>query len=160
MALRRQVEEYMREARQAVQNLRSPMLEACGLPGALEEICRRTVVAPARYEIFTDVPAGVTAATEGELLRIAQEAISNAARHAGPRNIRVDLHQERGSIRLRVTDDGCGFDVDAMLMTGTAHYGLTGMQERAARIGGRLTVTSSAAGTVVEATAPCGRQRR
>jgi signal transduction histidine kinase len=159
VALRRQVEEYMREARQAVQNLRSPMLEACGLPGALEEICRRTVVAPARYEISADAPAGVTAATEGELLRIAQEAISNAARHADPRNIRVDLHQERGSIRLRVTDDGCGFHVDAMLMPGTAHYGLTGMQERAARIGGRLTVTSSAAGTVVEATAPCGLQR-
>jgi signal transduction histidine kinase len=159
VALRRQVEEYMREARQAVQNLRSPMLEGCGLPGALEEICRRTVVAPARYEISADAPAGVTAATEGELLRIAQEAISNAARHADPRNIRVDLHQERGSIRLRVTDDGCGFHVDAMLMTGTAHYGLTGMQERAARIGGRLTVTSSEAGTVVEATAPCGRQR-
>jgi signal transduction histidine kinase len=101
----------------------------------------------------------MSAATEGELLRIAQEAITNAARHAGATTIRVDLHQEPGLIRLRITDDGCGFDAGAMLSAGTAHYGLTGMQERAARIGGRLTVTSSTAGTVVEATAPCGRQR-
>jgi signal transduction histidine kinase len=159
VALRRQVEEYMREARQAVQNLRSPMLEACGLPGALEEIGRRTITPPARFEISADAPAGMSAATEGELLRIAQEAITNAARHAGATTIRVDLHQEPGLIRLRITDDGCGFDAGAMLSAGTAHYGLTGMQERAARIGGRLTVTSSTAGTVVEATAPCGRQR-
>ena len=159
VTLRRQVEEYMREARQAVQNLRSPMLEACGLPGALEEIGRRTVAPPARFEISADAPAGVSAATEGELLRIAQEAIANAARHAAATTIRVDLHQEPGLIRLRVTDDGRGFDAGAMLSAGTAHYGLTGMQERAARIGGRLTVTSSTAGTVVEATAPCGGQR-
>jgi two-component sensor histidine kinase len=159
VALRRQVEEYMREARQAVQNLRSPMLEACGLPGALEEIGRRTITPPARFEISADAPAGMSAATEGELLRIAQEAITNAARHAGATTIRVDLHQEAGLIRLRITDDGRGFDAGAMLSAGTAHYGLTGMQERAARIGGRLTVTSSTAGTVVEATAPCGRQR-
>jgi two-component sensor histidine kinase len=159
VALRRQVEEYMREARQAVQNLRSPMLEACGLPGALEEIGRRTITPPARFEISADAPAGMSAATEGELLRIAQEAITNAARHAGATIIRVELHQEPGLIRLRITDDGCGFDAGALLSAGTAHYGLTGMQERAARIGGRLTVTSSTAGTVVEATAPCGRPR-
>jgi signal transduction histidine kinase len=159
VALRRQVEEYMREARQAVQDLRSPMLEACGLAGALEEIGRRTVTPPARLEISVDVPATVSAAVESELLRIAQEAITNAAHHADARTIRVDLHQDGAAIRLRVTDDGRGFDVDAMLTPGTAHYGLTGMQERAARIGGLLTVTSSAAGTIAEATVPCGRQR-
>ena len=154
VALRRQVEEHMREARQAVQNLRSPMLESCGLAGALEEIGRRTVTPPARFELSADAPIKLAAATEGELLRIAQEAITNAARHAGATTIRVDLHPNGGSIRLRVTDDGRGFDVNAMLSAGSAHYGLTGMRERAARIGGRLTVTSSAAGTIVEAAVP------
>jgi signal transduction histidine kinase len=89
------------------------------------------------------------------LLRIAQEAIANAARHAGAGHIHVDLRQERNAVRLRVTDDGRGFDVGATLGADTGHYGLKGMQERARRIGARLTVTSSAAGTVVEAIAPC-----
>ena len=160
VALRRQVEEYMREARQAVQNLRSPMLDAGGgLPGALAEIGRRTVAPPTRFDLSADPLVGAEAAIEGELLRIAQEAMANAAQHAGASRIRVELLQEPGIIRLRITDDGRGFDVDAMLSTGSGHYGLTGMQERAARIGGRLTVTSSATGTIVEATAPCARRR-
>ena len=160
VALRRQVEEYMREARQAVQNLRSPMLDAGGgLPGALAEIGRRTVAPPTRFDLSADPLVGAEAAIEGELLRIAQEAMANAAQHAGASRIRVELLQEPGIIRLRITDDGRGFDVDAMLSAGSSHYGLTGMQERAARIGGRLTVTSSATGTVVEASAPCARRR-
>jgi ligand-binding sensor domain-containing protein/two-component sensor histidine kinase len=154
LALRREVEEHIREARQAIQNLRSPMLEACGLAGALTELCRRLVPAPTRFEISACPIAGASAATEGELLRIAQEAITNAARHAGATRIDVALHQESGAVRLRVTDDGRGFDVHAMLSSDTGHYGLTGMQERAARIGGRLLVRSSTSGTLVEAIVP------
>ena len=96
---------------------------------------------------------------EGELLRIGQEAIANAARHAAAMHIHVDLSQESHLVRLRVTDDGRGFDVDEILNADSGHYGLTGMQERAARMGGRLTVTSSPRGTVVEASVPCARQR-
>jgi signal transduction histidine kinase len=70
----------------------------------------------------------------------------------------VDLRQERHTVRLRVTDDGQGFDVGATLGADSGHYGLTGMHERARRIGGRLVVRSSAAGTTVEAIAPCGRR--
>jgi ligand-binding sensor domain-containing protein/two-component sensor histidine kinase len=158
VALRRQVEEYMREARQAVQNLRSPMLDACGLSGAIAEIGRQTVTPPTRFDVSADALAGVSAATEGELLRIAQEAITNGARHAGAGRIRVELHQEPHAVRLRIMDDGCGFDAEAVLSAGTGHYGVTGMRERAARIGGRLTISSSAAGTIVEATAPCARR--
>ena len=158
LALRREVEEYIREARQAIQNLRSPMLEACGLAGALTEICRRTVVRPTRFDVSADQITS-TEATEGELLRIGQEAITNAARHAGATHIRVDLRQEPDVIRVRVTDDGRGFDVAAVMSAGSGHYGLLGMQERAARLGGRLTITSSTSGTVVEANVPRVRNR-
>jgi signal transduction histidine kinase/ligand-binding sensor domain-containing protein len=153
LALRREVEEHIREARQAVQNLRSPMLEAYGLAGALTEICRRTVARPTRFDVSADQITS-TEATEGELLRIGQEAITNAARHAGATHIRVDLRQEPEVIRVRVTDDGRGFDVAAVMSAGSGRYGLLGMQERAARLGGRLTITSSASGTVVEAKVP------
>jgi signal transduction histidine kinase len=158
LALRREVEEYIREVRQAIQNLRSPMLEACGLAGALTEIARRAVMPPTRFDVSTDRITS-TAAIDGELLRIGQEAITNAVRHADAANIRVDLRQESDVIRLRVTDDGRGFDVNAVASADSAHYGLLGMEERAARLGGRLTITSSARGTVVEASVPCVRQR-
>ena len=159
VALRREVEEYIREARQAIMNLRSPMLEACGLAGALAEIGRRAVVPPARFEMSADPIAGTSVAMEGELLRIGQEAIANAAHHAGAANIRVELRQEADAVLLRVTDDGRGFDVDAMLVASSGHYGVTGMHERAARMGGRLAVRSSAGGTVVEASVPRVRRR-
>jgi signal transduction histidine kinase len=159
LALRREVEEHVREARQAIMNLRSPMLEVCGLAGALAEIGRRAVVPPTRFDMSAGQIAGTSPALEGELLRIGQEAIANAARHAAATHIHVELEREPDAVRLRVTDDGRGFDVDRTLAADSGHYGFTGMQERAARVGGRLTVTSSPSGTVVEASLPCARQR-
>jgi signal transduction histidine kinase len=159
VALRRQVEDYIREARQAIQNLRSPMLESCGLAGAVEEIGRRTVGPPTQFDVSAEGIAGLPAAVEGELLRIAQEAITNAARHAGAAQIRVQLQRDLEAVRLRVSDNGRGFEVADRLAPGSGHYGLTGMRERAARIGGHLTITSSALGTVVEARVPCAAAR-
>jgi signal transduction histidine kinase/ligand-binding sensor domain-containing protein len=158
LALRREVEEHVREARQAIMNLRSPMLEARGLAGALAEVGRLAVTPPAHFEMAGSI-AGAPLAVEGELLRIGQEAIANAARHADATHVHVDLNQHDNAVRIRVTDDGHGFDVDRVLAADSGHYGLTGMQERAARLGGRVVVTSSATGTVVEASVPCARQR-
>jgi signal transduction histidine kinase len=154
VALRRQVEAYIRDARQAILDLRSPMLERGGLAGALVEIGRRTADPPTRVEVSADEIGHLSPAIEGELLRIGQEAITNAARHAGATRIHVVLQQESGQLRLRVTDNGRGFDVQEMLSSGAGHYGLAGMQERAGRMRGHLTITSSEAGTVVEALVP------
>ena len=159
VALRRQVEQYVREARQAVLNLRSPMLETGSLASALTEIGRRTVDAPTRFDVSAGPIDQLPQSVEEELLRIGQEAITNAARHARATSIQVDLRQEADSVRLHVRDNGCGFDVDAMWSSATGHYGLTGMQERAARAGGRVTVNSSSTGTHVEALVPCRRRR-
>lgn len=160
LTLRREVEEHVREARQAIMDLRSPMLQACGLAGALAQIGRRLAAPPTQFEISADAISGATVAIEGELLRIGQEAIANAAHHAAAAHIHVDLRQDADTLRLRVTDDGHGFAVDALLAANSEHCGLAGMQERAARMGGRLTVTSSISGTVVEASVPCARQQR
>jgi len=159
VALRRQVEQYVREARQAVLNLRSPMLETGSLASALAEIGRRTVNAPTRFDVSADPIEQLPQSVEEELLRIGQEAITNAARHAHATSIHVNLRQDADSVRLDVRDDGCGFDVDAMWSAATGHYGLTGMRERAARAGGDVTVSSSSSGTHVEALVPCRRRR-
>jgi len=85
-----------------------------------------------------------------DLLRIVSEAIANAARHGGSSNLAIELdEQTEGTLRLRVTDDGSGFDVSE-LKSGSG-LGLRGMRERVERHGGRLVVSSRfGAGTTIE----------
>jgi signal transduction histidine kinase/ligand-binding sensor domain-containing protein len=99
------------------------------------------------------VPLNHMPDTEYQLLRIAQEAISNALAHAGARTLEVELLIEGGLLRLSIADDGSGFSsgVDAPF----GHFGLTGMRERAAEIGATLSVESSpASGTRVQIELP------
>ena len=80
------------------------------------------------------------------MLRIAQEALHNAMRHAGASHITIRLDD---SVALEIADDGSGFDpADPELRA--RHLGLTSMEERARRLGGRLRIDSAAgAGTTV-----------
>ena len=84
-----------------------------------------------------ELPAHV----EEELLRVGQEALSNAVRHAEARAIRVRVTYGRAGVRLDVRDDGRGFDSGARERI-EGHFGLVGMRERAARLGGRLSLRS------------------
>ena len=81
---------------------------------------------------------------EGNLLRIGQEAINNAVRHAHARNILVTLKFGPRSLQLSVQDDGHGFDYQASKNGDAKHFGLVGMQERAEQIGGILKIESRA----------------
>jgi len=82
-----------------------------------------------------DLPARVQA----ELLRIAQEALTNSRKHADPTLVRVGVGRQDGALRLTVTDNGRGFDPGAGAGSG---YGLRSMHERAELIGARLTIDS------------------
>jgi len=88
---------------------------------------------------------------EYNLLRIAQEAVSNAVTHSGTRSVLVALDRSAAEVRLVVEDEGGGFDSRS---TGRAgHYGLLGMRERAAHIGAELHVaTAPGYGTAVSVT--------
>lgn len=79
-----------------------------------------------------------------ELAAIAREALANALRHAGARQVQVSLHYGADALRLQVADDGRGFDVPAAQRQ-PGHFGLTGMQERAAAIGAQWSLQSGAA---------------
>ena len=74
-------------------------------------------------------------------MRIGQEAINNAVKHAEANRIDVALNFDTRSVRLSIRDDGRGFDADAQIADG--HFGLIGMRERAAQIGGVLTIHST-----------------
>ena len=92
---------------------------------------------------------------ETQLYRIAQEAVTNAVRHARAREIGVMLQHRDGRLRLIVEDDGCGFDPAGAERSGC--LGLVGIRERAETLGGTLSVESSAgAGTTVVLDAPDG----
>jgi signal transduction histidine kinase len=87
------------------------------------------------------------------LYRITQESLTNIAKHARAEHVTVTVDQpEDGRVRLRVTDDGVGFDIgnDAQRLS-EGHFGLAGMRERASLVGGVLEVTSEPGhGTTVE----------
>jgi signal transduction histidine kinase len=77
------------------------------------------------------------------LLRICQEAVTNAVKHAGARSIEIELNFEERRVRLRVKDDGCGFDPRALGAEREAGFGLVSMQERAEHLGGEFSIAAS-----------------
>lgn len=100
-------------------------------------------------ELELDLASGAraSAARAESLLRIACEAVANAARHSGGSRIAVSLLRTGSGLRLRVRDHGCGFDATAP----TSGFGLIAMRERARAVGGRLSVESTPGhGTTVE----------
>src|ERR1700676_1825930 len=90
-----------------------------------------------------------------EVYRIGYEAIRNACLHSSATQLEIELKYARDLI-LHVSDNGAGFD-SAIVDTGKeSHFGLQGMRERAARIGAKLAVTTSAAGTEIKLAVPGG----
>jgi signal transduction histidine kinase len=131
------------ELRSLVFELRPPDLERDGLCGALRkhvELLRR--LQPVEIDLDLDVELEREPARDREVLRIAQEAIHNSLRHAQAQHLAVRLHREDGRVLLEVEDDGVGFDPSARALRAT-HLGLTSMEERAERMGGRLEIRSA-----------------
>ena len=93
-----------------------------------------------------------------EIYKITAEALRNAFRHARAERVEVEMRYDDKQFRLRVRDDGKGIDPAVLANQGIqGHYGLRGMPERAAAIGGRLAVWSEVgAGTEVELRLPAG----
>ncbi|MGE0451317.1 MAG: two-component regulator propeller domain-containing protein [Vicinamibacterales bacterium] len=144
LTVRRDAEEFVREARQSILNLRSVKLQSVDLVSALRQAGER---ATSGHGISFDMTVNGTfsgrwADAEEQLYRIAQEALANAVRHGSAACIRLELTQEPNAIVLRVTDDGRGFD-PSRVVEANGHCGLISMQERAEAIGGTLTISTS-----------------
>jgi len=154
--MRRRVEEYIREARQSIWDLRAPALEQRSLPSALREVGARAVAdRPVSLDVSVKgAPQSCPPAVEQQLLLICQEALANAVRHGAPRHIDVELEYGDEQVSVRVCDDGRGFD-PARVEHVTGHYGVLSMRERAAQVQGHLTIASEpGSGTRVEAIVP------
>ena len=147
--------EAMDELRSVIAHLRPAAVEQEGLAVALAkhvDVLRRAH----RHEIVLDVDvdgaAQVPAAIEGDVFRIAQEALHNALRHARAARIELRLRGDAGGLQLAVADDGVGFDPAAAR---SRRLGLTTMAERARATGGALAIESApGAGTIVRLEVP------
>jgi signal transduction histidine kinase len=138
--------------------LRPSMLDDLGLIAALEwqgrEVSRRS---EAEVQVDAEnVSEQLPEEHKTVIYRVVQEALNNAARHSGAKNIRVKVRQDNGRIAMEVADDGSGFDP-----VRTRGLGILGMEERVKRLGGTFAIDSHpGGGTTIRFELPDGEGRR
>ncbi len=132
------------EARRFIWDLRPAAFETAGLADALkgtaEELVKGT---PVQIDFsLIGVPRAVSSIVENNLLRIGQEAVTNAIKHGKPGLIRIQLNYADHSLQLRIKDNGQGFDPATSNSKESGSFGLVGMRERIAQLGGDLVLRS------------------
>uniref|UniRef100_UPI00145FA730 PAS domain S-box protein n=1 Tax=Brasilonema sp. UFV-L1 TaxID=2234130 RepID=UPI00145FA730 len=131
------------EARRSVVALRPQLLEEGSLQSALHRLIAQIRTAAMDVSLYYEIEGAVYSLpteVENNLLRIGQEALTNAIRYANADEIRVELVYDRHQFCLRVRDNGQGFGVGSI--SASEGFGLLGMSERAERIGAQLTIRS------------------
>ena len=144
------------ESRAAITELRSITLQTRPLPDALAELLGPVVEgAGMEFQLHVaELPPDIEPRLAYTLLRISQEAVANAVTHGKARRVQVRLEAEDTTVVLMISDDGQGFD-PARADSRQGHFGITGMKERAAKLGGQLEITSfETQGTRVTARLP------
>ena len=155
---RKMARHSLTEARRSVMELRDSSLEGQELPAALSEAARQwTAGSPVqvRVDVLGNNGRKLPEEMEQNLLRIAQEAVTNTVKHAHAREISIRLAVEPSRLSMVVADDGKGFEQTEAFSEIGGHFGLLGMRERAERLGGELHLASEPGrGTKVEVTVP------
>ncbi|MEJ7583411.1 MAG: GAF domain-containing protein [Acidimicrobiales bacterium] len=127
----------LEEARGAIAGLRPSVLDDLGLIAAITSLAGSTGGFAVDLDLDEcDLPPHV----ETSLFRITQEALQNVLKHAGASRVGLGLHAEGAGVTLTISDDGVGFEPDAV--GGPPRYGLTGMRERASFLGGSMHIRS------------------
>jgi signal transduction histidine kinase len=146
-----QAAEAVRDIRRLVHGLRPPALDDLGLLGALRTTATALPDGCPRVSVAgTGRLAELPAALEVAAFRIAQEALTNAVRHAAASTVTIAVHAGEAAVEVEIVDDGRGLPADR-----TAGVGLSSMRERAEELGGRCEVLSdSTGGTRVHAVLP------
>ncbi|MFB6397626.1 sensor histidine kinase [Polymorphospora lycopeni] len=151
--------ESLTEARRTVHAVGPAMLAEARLPDAIGDVTRRWSEAHHIDAMLTTTgdPRPMHADVEVTLLRAAQEALTNVAKHAKASRVGLTLSYMEDLVTLDVRDDGVGFEPDARRVNGstTGGFGLAGMRQRVQRLAGRLDIESEpGGGTAISATVP------
>jgi two-component system sensor kinase len=149
------LESTIRTVGRIASELRPPVLDALGLIPALEWL-RGTFERDYGIACIADLKCGsVTADAATTVFRVAQEALTNVARHAGAKQVRIRLTQRDRLLILDVEDDGCGMAGDSFTRQGS--FGLTGIRERASLSNGSVDLlTPENGGLLLRLTLPSG----
>lgn len=156
LAVVRNMVSYARqEVQHTVWDMASPLLEGNDLGEALRKLTGFTASSTLVPAVaVTGTPVDLPRRTTHHLLRIAQEATTNAVRHAAAGRVTIQLDYGATEVALTITDDGAGFQPDDAFNR-PGHFGLTGMRGRAKSIGGDLTIRSApGAGTSIRIALP------
>ncbi|MGH2494248.1 MAG: sensor histidine kinase [Ktedonobacteraceae bacterium] len=159
----------MNDLRASIADLRSPALEREPASRALASYARdmaQRAGLRVTYDLHPDIE-GLAAPVEETLWKVGQEALTNVEKHAHARNVALHISRQDGSIIMRVQDDGVGLPVELRQCQENAehtcaspqgHYGLSGMYERVASIGGHISLESpdgrDSHGTIVKVALP------
>ncbi|HEY6193271.1 MAG TPA: ATP-binding protein [Bacteroidota bacterium] len=147
--IKRQININIREVRRIAAHLRPAALDEIGLHVALRLLCEDfqqvNRATRAQFEMKAPSAARVGSHVELALYRIAQEGLSNVAKHAHAKKVLVRLGRENGFVRLDIRDNGRGFEVDRPSANSTRGYklGLLNMKERAELLHGSCKITSA-----------------
>lgn len=132
------------EARRSIWDLRSLVLERGDLPSAISAVCAETEIeggAPIRLEV-EGAPVRLSQKTELNLVRICQEATSNARKYSKAQGILVRLTYTEDLLKILIEDDGIGFEPSLGQLAKAGHFGLLHMRERAEKVGADLRIES------------------
>lgn len=139
--------ETLREVRRISSDLRPLALDTLGLDAALHgHVDRFMTLTGLAVEFYVE---GRSRPLEPQvsllLYRMAQEALTNVARHSGATCVWIGLRYRKALVELTITDDGCGFDAEAVMESGwkSGHFGLVGMRERVRQRGGMFVISAA-----------------
>ncbi|HEY5073455.1 MAG TPA: PAS domain S-box protein, partial [Pyrinomonadaceae bacterium] len=159
------VDEALGRVRELSIELRPSLLDDLGLTAALrwyvDRFAQRTGIIAEMLNGFEEGGGRLPGELETVCFRIAQEALTNVARHAQAGSVSVQLERSRDRMLLTIIDDGVGFDVDKLKKSASAAtaLGLRGMEERALAVGGYIKIDSGLErGTQIRATFPLKRK--
>jgi signal transduction histidine kinase len=141
-----QIDQYLAEARRAIWKLRSTALESTEhFSSALVKATERALEGAGIQLSFSvqGEERKLKEAFEENLLRICEEAVANAVKHARATQVEVALEFKSRDVRLHIRDNGCGFDPALSQARKKGHFGLLGMKERVEALSGMLSIDSA-----------------
>jgi PAS domain S-box-containing protein len=157
--LRRQTDEILADVQSLSHELHSSKLEHLGIVAAMRNLCKEFGGQQKMEVVFQsgDLPSPLPPEVSISLFRVLQEALRNAAKHSGVKNVEVRILETTDEIHLTIGDSGRGFDV-ATAMQGRG-LGLTSMQERIRLVNGTISIESKPmGGTTIHVRVPLGSE--
>lgn len=143
------VKETVTRVRDVMADLHPPVLADYGLTAALRwyagQFSQRTEI-PVHVQAGEETAVRFSPHLEAVLFRVAQEALTNIARHAAPQAVQITIEMEAEHVRLTIRDDGKGFDLQSVASTRHSHWGLRTMRERLEGVGGAFSLQTAPGG--------------